>query len=150
MTKLKSRLGAFLAVTALSGAILAGFTACPLDSASEAAGAVGYGQVTIDCGDAAESVDRSVFPGKTGLTYEYAFTKSGGSPQTITPENGAFTLEYGEWTVEVKAYAGSDQSVSNLAATGTKSFTVNAASLTVAVELTGVSDTGNGTFKYKI
>jgi hypothetical protein len=149
MTKQPSRLGAILAITALLGAAIAGFSGCPLDSPADAEND-GYGRVAIGLGDAIESASRSIFPGKTGLDYEYIFTKDGGSPQTLTPSGGSFTLEYGVWSVEVKAYADS-VSPSNLAARGTAGFTVNSSALqTIAVDLTGVADTGYGTFKYKI
>ncbi|MDR0562732.1 MAG: fibronectin type III domain-containing protein, partial [Spirochaetaceae bacterium] len=68
---------------------------------------------------------------------------------TSSGETFSLNLEYGEWTVEVKAYAGAVIDA-NLAAQGTESFTVNAGSLTISVHLTGFHDAGAGTFKYKI
>jgi hypothetical protein len=145
-----------LTIAALCGAMLAGVTACqnPLYPARPAQAAEqGYGKVTVSLGTIESAVDtgaaRTVYPGTGGLTCVYTFTKTGGQPQTLTPTDGNFTLEYGEWTVEVKAYAGT-ATEGNLAASGTKTFTVNAASQTVAVELAGVTATGAGTFSYRI
>jgi hypothetical protein len=113
----------------------------------------GYGKVSISLGDeienVIENVSRTVYPGRSGLTCVYTFTKTGGQPQTLTPTSGSFTLEYGEWTVEVKAYAGT-VIPENLAAQGTKIFTVDAAAQAVTVELAGIDNTGTGTFSYRI
>jgi hypothetical protein len=148
-----------LIIAALCGAALAGFTACqnPLDlekPASAKPAEQGYGKVTISLGAIESVVDtgaaRTVYPVKSGLTCVYTFTKAGGQPQTLTPTDGIFSLEYGEWTVEVKAYTGTAIEA-NLTGSGGKTFTVNAASQTVAVELAGASAaTGTGTFRYRI
>jgi hypothetical protein len=58
---------------------IAGFSGCPLNPPADAEND-GYGRVTVGLGDAVESAIRSIFPGKTGLVYEYIFTKDGGSP----------------------------------------------------------------------
>jgi hypothetical protein len=112
----------------------------------------GVGRVTIDLGSAVRQADRpslTVYPGHAGLVYDYTFTKTGGAPQTLIPSGGAFSLEYGEWTVEVKAYLGA-ATQANLAASGAATFTVSASTQTVAVELAGVTEAGTGTFKYRI
>ncbi|MDR0553710.1 MAG: DUF4959 domain-containing protein, partial [Treponema sp.] len=110
---------------------------------------VGFGSVTIDLGSAVRQAGRTVYPGHAGLVYGYTFTKTGGEPQTLEPQGGSFTLEYGEWTVEVRAWLGA-KTDANLAASGAATFTVNAATQTVAVELAGVTEAGTGTFKYRI
>jgi hypothetical protein len=137
--------------------MLAGFISCqnPFDAPPHTAGQAqpGYGKVTISLEDeienAIEDSSRTVYPGRSGLSYVYTFTKTGGEPQTLEPTGGSFSLEYGEWTVEVKAYSGT-AAPENLAAAGTKTFTVGAASQSVAVELAGVHNTGAGTFNYRI
>jgi hypothetical protein len=148
MRKIPSLLQAIFTVAALCGFILTGCQNPIADIPAAAQAAPGYGNITLDLGEAGRAA-RTVFPGRTGLVYTYAFTKSGGQSQTLTPTNGVFTLEYGSWSVTVTAYAGT-VAEANRAAGGTKDFTVSAASQTVAVELTGVTTTGTGTFKYRI
>jgi hypothetical protein len=153
-----------LTIAALCGAMLTGVTACqnlldparpPARPPAQTAQRAGFGNITIRLGDAIENIfdrndaARTVYPGTGGLTWVYTFTKTSGQPQRLTPTDGIFTLEYGEWTVTVKAYAGT-VTEENLAASGTKTFTVNAASQTVDVELAGITATGTGTFSYRI
>jgi hypothetical protein len=106
------------------------------------------GNVTVNFADGAA---RTVFPNRVFDNYGYSFTKSGGSAQAMTPgPDGKFTLATGQWTVEVKAYAGTAEEA-NLAATGTAQFTVNhGVETSVTVHLTGITASGSGTFKYQI
>jgi hypothetical protein len=115
---------------------------------ADAPAVAGYGNVTINFAGGAA---RTVFPAQVFDNYSYRFTKSGGSAQTMTPgPDSKFTLETGQWTVEVKAYAGTVDET-NLAATGTAQFTVNHnAETQVTVYLTGITENGSGTFKYRI
>jgi hypothetical protein len=115
---------------------------------ANAPAAAGYGNVTVSF---AGSAARTVFPAQVFANYSYSFTKSGGSLQVMTPdEGGKFTLEAGDWTVEVKAYAGAVTG-ENLAATGMAQFTVNDNDETsVTVYLTGITESGSGTFTYRI
>jgi hypothetical protein len=82
--------------------------------------------------------------------YVYTFTKTGGTPATVSPVNGYFTLEAGNYTVEVKAYIGKAEPYT-LAASGTSSqFTVSYNSTaTIKVPLTE-ANSGQGEFTYTI
>jgi hypothetical protein len=151
MKKLQRSIQAILTITILWGAVLTGCQnplAPPPQTTEQAE--PGYGKVSISLGDEIEKVieddSRTVYPGRSGLTFVYTFTKAGGEPQTLTPAGGSFTLEYGQWTVVVKAYAGTE----NLAAQGTETFTVDTAAQTVVVELAGIDDTGAGIFSCRI
>jgi hypothetical protein len=107
----------------------------------------GYGKVRVvfSAGQA-----RTVFPSTVFDNYEYFFTKSGGSQQTLTPDaSGVFTLETGNYTLVVKGYAGA-VSANNIAATGTASFTLTTATQTVQVKLTADKISGDGKFTLSI
>jgi len=107
----------------------------------------GYGSVNINfSGDEG----RTIIPAKVFENYVYTFKKGSGEPQVLTPNNGYFVLETGDWSVEVKAYAGAVNE-SNLAATGTANFTVvNQSSETITVNLEGEAAEGEGSFSYNI
>jgi uncharacterized repeat protein (TIGR02543 family) len=112
----------------------------------------GYGKIRIIFagGEAA----RTVLPPIVFDRYEYTFTKAGesvGMPRN-PGSDGLFTLENGDYTVEVKAYTGNAAPYNTLAATGVSSqFNVgNDENPTeVIVNLTPVS-AGTGTFSYTI
>ena len=107
----------------------------------------GYGRVSINFVGGEE---RTVFPAKIFDNYVYTFTK-GDASLVLSPDgDGLFTLEVGEWRVDVAAYVG-EISPANRAATGTGNFTVNAGPTTeVTVVLDAVVTTGYGTFIYTI
>jgi len=144
-----------LLAAALTSAVL--FTACDHFSVSRGSGALiksGYGRISLSLAggeiapqEAAQA--RTVIPSVAFDKYEYVFTKAGETNGTeVNPDNdGSFIVEVGSYTVEVKAYIGSD----TLAASGvSEEFTVsNGSNATVTVPLSGV-DTGQGTFSYTI
>jgi DMSO/TMAO reductase YedYZ heme-binding membrane subunit len=110
--------------------------------------AAATGNVTINF---AAGAARTVFPARLFDNYSYSFAKSGGGAQEMTPgPDGKFTLETGQWTVEVKAYAGAAVEA-NLAATGAAQFTVHHGVETpVTVFLAGRTESGSGAFTYRI
>ncbi|MDR0561783.1 MAG: hypothetical protein LBG73_03760 [Spirochaetaceae bacterium] len=173
MTKLKSRFGAILAIAALWGAGLAGFTGCSLDQSPAEAVSEGYGRVTIDLGDAMESVNRTVYPDKpdaSRFVYTYVFTRIDGldfqgTEETVARDTGRdVVLKHGKWTVTVNAYIKPEgvtdndaKTADNLTATGTAQFVLNAIttqnntiSVDVPVTLEGRVESGAGTFSYTI
>jgi hypothetical protein len=166
MTKLKSRFGAILAIAALWGAGLAGFTGCSLDQSPAEAVSEGYGRVTIDLGDAMESVNRTVYPDKpdaSRFVYTYVFTRIDGldfqgTEETVARDTGRdVVLKQGLWTVTVNAYIKPEdvtdndaKTADNLTATGTAQFDLNSTSQTVSVTLEGRVESGAGTFSYTI
>ena len=108
-----------------------------------------YGTVLISFSNAEA---RTVLPSMEFDNYVYTFTKTGGgAPAVLEPDQyGLFTLEIGQWYVEVKAYAGAVNS-GNLAAFGvSKPFTLGSgAAVEVDVTLEAVSESsGTGTFSY--
>ncbi|GHV32921.1 hypothetical protein AGMMS4952_24200 [Spirochaetia bacterium] len=111
----------------------------------DASTAPGTGQVRISFTD---SLARTIYPARVFDHYVYTFTKSGeaAGDEKTHDDNGLFTLETGNWTLAVEAYATS--SSGSLAATGsTAAFTINDGQLTdnIMVILTPVASGGTGT-----
>jgi uncharacterized protein with FMN-binding domain len=110
----------------------------------------GYGTVTINFSDSAA---RTIFPSTVFEKCVYTFyNQSNGDSTIMLPgPDGAFALLPGSWSVEVEAY-GDPSAANDLAATGvSEAFTVTAGHNTqVTVPLTGKSEAGEGTFKYRI
>jgi len=109
-----------------------------------------YGRVSINFAGGRE---RTVLPAKVFDNYIYTFTKGSDTPFTLDPDtDDLFTLEVGEWRVDVKAYVG-EIIPANLAATGTADFTVSpgpdAAEVTVDLDAAETED-GFGTFTYTV
>ncbi|MDR0562493.1 MAG: leucine-rich repeat domain-containing protein [Spirochaetaceae bacterium] len=118
--------------------------AMPAEPSAEAS----YGMVSISFADNAA---RTVLPAKTFETYTYTFTK-GGTSTVLEPDGAVFRLEPGTYTVAVNAYIG-EVDPDNIAATGSSSapFQVTVGAVTpVTVNLTGETNSGDGTFKYRI
>jgi len=111
----------------------------------------GYGRVVVTIKGA---LKRTVFPMMAFAKYEYLFAKiingQTGEPEELTPENGYYTLEYGDWQVTVKAYLNKDDAepvAEGISAT----FPVRDTAIAqVTVQLTGNDQTGSGTFIYSI
>jgi len=117
----------------------------------------GYGRVGVDVNgaDALNSRARTVFPAMAFARYEYSFAKvtdgAAGDWQVEVPDgNGYFTLELGDWTAKVAAFANADDDVP--VATGTSNmFTVVSTTMQVPVKLAANVDVGSaGTFSYHI
>jgi hypothetical protein len=147
----RSKVSIFIAMGAALCLLPTLFFGCasPLNAPQENAPApAGYGSVTVNFAGGAA---RTVLPARVFDNYSYSFTKSGGSARKMLPRpDGKFTLETGQWTVEVKAYTGAADE-ENLAATGTAQFIVNYNEETsITVYLTGRTESGSGTFKYRI
>jgi hypothetical protein len=144
-----SKFSALAAMGAALCIVAALFLGCanPLAAPPETP-AAGYGSVTVNLAGGAA---RTVFPALSFDNYSYSFTKSGGDAQAMEPgQDGKFTLEAGQWTVEVKAYAGAAEEA-NLAAAGATEFTVtHGVETPVTVRLAGITESGSGTFKYRI
>jgi hypothetical protein len=125
------------------------FAACkePFSSVDNSLTANGYGRVNVlvEGGQA-----RTVMPSTVFDKYVYTFTKTDGASTAVNPINGYFTMEAGNYTVEVKAYIGKAEPYT-LAASGTSSqFTVSYNSTaTIKVPLQEVSS-GQGEFTYTI
>jgi len=135
---------------ALVFACLMFFTSCkdPLSSIDDNQIANGYGRVSVlvEGGEA-----RTVMPSTAFDKYEYAFTKSGSSPVVLNPVNGYFSLEAGNYTVEVKAYIGKAEPYTLAASGVSQQFTINSGStVTIQVPLTAVINIGQGEFTYTI
>jgi hypothetical protein len=140
------------------------FAACanPVSPPSNAGTAPGTGQVQVTItgeGFTPSASARTVYPAIPTAAdhYEYTFSKVGTSdvvgPDTIAyaDRNDAITLETGDWTVAVEAYATS--ATNSLIATGASAqFTVAQDTLTanVPVTLNKVADEGTGTLTYTI
>ena len=125
------------------------------DNAHNAGGSVaagsGFGRASIQL---AGGEARTVFPAKIFDEYEYTFTKADGSAsQVLEPDTeNIFTLETGNWTVEVRAYIG-EAIPANLAAIGVSDiFTVteNTNTLVVVVPGENVIGSGSGVFAYAV
>jgi hypothetical protein len=114
---------------------------------------VGGGQAhTILSSIAGSGPMRTVLPSSAFTKYEYTFTRTGGSPVELAPDNnGFFTLEVGNYTVTVNAYIGNVGS-HILVATGTSlQFNVGSGNNTsVDVFLSSVDTGAKGTFTYTI
>jgi hypothetical protein len=112
-------------------------------------GSQGLSQSTVQGSD---GPSRTVLPTMAFTKYEYIFTRTGGSPVELAPDNnGFFTLEVGNYTVTVNAYIGNVGS-HILVATGTSSqFSVGSGNnASVEVSLSSVNTGVNGTFTYTI
>jgi hypothetical protein len=107
----------------------------------------GYGRVNILI---AGGEARTIMPSIAFDKYSYTFTKTGGMVAVLNPDNGYFTLEAGNYTVEVKAYIGKAEPYTLAAAGVSKQFTVNSGStVTIEVPLSEVNN-GQGEFNYTI
>jgi len=107
----------------------------------------GYGTVRIAF---VGEDSRTVFPSKIFDNYVYTFTKQGSQPQVMTPNNGIFTLESGNWNVRVDAYVGAVVPA-NLAAWSTVAFMLNDSEhKVIPVTLDAKEDEGFGKFTYHI
>jgi len=111
----------------------------------------GFGKVNINV---TGGQSRTVFPVKIFDNYVYTFWRDGNnSQQILEPDTqGFFTLQTGNWTVEVKAYVdGIDPA--NLAAIGVSDmFAVSAAANNPVVVVLTENNTGSGTgtFSYTV
>jgi len=113
----------------------------------------GYGKISISFeGGAASQTTRTILPSTAFDKYVYIFTKSGGAAVEKTPDkNGLFTLELGNYTVEVKAYIGVAEPYTLVASGVSSQFTVSSGSnAAVVVFLSEVNAGGKGKFSYTI
>jgi uncharacterized repeat protein (TIGR02543 family) len=125
----------------------------------------GYGRISVSLADgetaqqaaaqqaATPYMARTVFPLIIFDKYVYTFTKEGEETGTEkTPDNdGYFTLELGNYTVEVQAFIG-DEGSYTLAASGvSEQFTVSSGgNSSIVVFLYGVIVAAKGEFRYTI
>jgi hypothetical protein len=124
-------------------------TACrsPVEPGVQSGPQAHYGTVSITFDDGPA---RTIYPTKAFDAYVYTFTPAGGAAQVLTPVNGVFTLEAGNWNVRVDAYVGAVAPV-NLAASGEANFTLDASeNKAVSITLTANETSGAGTFSWHI
>ena len=104
----------------------------------------GYGRVSVSF---TSGQARTAFPDKI-FSYAYTFTKGEDILDNEQPDgSGFFTLEMGNWVVDVQAYVGEE-----LMATGSGSFTLGSgATENIIVNLEAESANGeDGTFTYTV
>ncbi|MCL2761873.1 MAG: hypothetical protein FWD36_01520 [Treponema sp.] len=81
--------------------------------------------------------------------FEYLFSKDGGEPEAITPEDDLFILEPGDYQLTVKAYVSMDET--RLAAQGNSVFTIIEGEYTSDITVTlrpFVTGQGTGTLRF--
>jgi len=133
------------------------FAAC--DTAVESAKTLmpaenSYGRITISLedGEAAERMERTILPPAVFDKYVYTFTKAGETAEVEKePDNdGFFTLEIGDYTVKVQAYIGAKEPYTLAASGVSPQFSVGPGSNdTVRVPLSEAA-AGQGNFSYTI
>ena len=118
--------------------------------ASQAPAEEGYGKLRIQF---AGGEARTVFPVAEFDSYKYTFTKMpAGSPQVLVPVDELFTLETGDWKVEVIAYVGVSPTQEQ-AARGETLFTLTASPTPVTITILleeNAHNSGTGRFSYTI
>ena len=139
-----NKITALLAVTLLG---VMAFSGCEVPLAPS--GRTNAGRVTVSF---AEGPARTVFPVKDFERYQFFFTHTGGEETEMTPNegtSGAFSLDAGNWSLRVRAYASSGDT--DPAAEGTAQFAVTGGQeQTVTVKLSPFVNAGKGNFTYDI
>jgi len=115
----------------------------------------GYGRISISLagGEAEPQAARTVLPPTVFDTYVYTFTKAGQATgvEKIPDNEGFFTLEVGNYSVEVQAYTGNEGFYTLVASGVSSEFSVGLSNNDpVEVVLMGVGTGGQGKFSYTI